>query len=463
MQRDQVIADRDAERALIGLILLDGGQFDRASLLVKESDFFYENHRVIWQAFTKCGQMIDSMSVVKALKAEKNLKASGGAAYLSELTMETPPASSLDFYSNSIQQISAMRSLDETTRKISHEIRENPHIGENITSLIDGWQEDIMRATEPLLRQANKTKGIQTIGQAFAEVYQSIDDIEQGNIPEPSTITTTFEQLDLKVEFQRGVVSTIAARPGVGKTSFADTLFLNYCALGLKPHFVCLEDTTRQQVMRMLSHNSEFDNRRIRDLLNGLQGKRASEDRDCLAGVAISMAGLNGTIDDTAGLTVESIRLRARKLVKQGCRIIIIDHALRISRPRWCKDARQAIDHILSQLNEMAKELDIPVVLFTQLRRSGSTTRAPSYDALKESGKFEEDSRVILLLHRVVPEDSDPSLPHAGLVIIAKANHDSGGRVSLIFDPLKCQWRNPVTVDELSDCRRTERGLDVDR
>jgi len=288
--------------------------------------------------------------------------------------------------------------------------------------------------------------------ESFSELFWRMGEAFQApleNRPPPMTITTTIPALDKHINFVVGTVSVIAARPGVGKTSMSNQLVANYAENGFKPHVFSLEDTNQMQAFRVLSMRSGIPSRRIRTLYEyGPHNSRDAGDIAILTEHSMALTAWEGSTDQRSDYSVETLRMRARDKVSKGCKILFIDHGLLIKRPRHTRETRDQVSYIIGQLCAMAKELSVPVIVLTQLNRDAANPdRWPTMRDLKETGTWEENARVILLLHR--PRCEGNATP--GYVIVEKANHDRAGvDIGMIFEEPRTLWReasNPVELE----------------
>jgi replicative DNA helicase len=436
--------DVSTERALLGSIMLRPASLHEARDILEPTDFWDERHRWIFGAMIDTGgaNIIELDRSIRAVDAKRRI-----SSYISGLSIaDGSMMANTRRFAVTLQRYSAARNI----LGVCHEITDRVHqIGLDAASVepVVHWAHaQLGAAVSPLLRTSGANRGCEKLSDLYYRIGEALS-AQHATKPPPSVITTTFPRLDERVEFVRGAVNVIAARPGVGKSSFADQLLTEYARLGYRPHQFRLEDQNEHHAIRCLSHRSGIDARQIRRLVDGgattdAERKQAAE----LCSIIVNDLGtLEGTIDETPGLTVEQIRMKARELSRAGTSVFIIDHGLRVKRPRKIRETRDKVSHVIRELGEMAKELGAVVICLTQLNRDAAhPDRWPTLRDLKETGTWEEDARVVLMLHR--PRWDTPTAEGAkpAWIIVEKANHDEAGvDVPFVFVGRRCLWRAP--------------------
>ena len=433
----------EAEQALLGSLLLAGGHGISIcrEIFRTATDVFYDpRHQILFNVIEKLVEEnipVDLTTVGQRLKDEQLFDTIGGYPFLANLAEAVPSAANLEYYARLVHEKYLLRRLIQTSEQILERAFEDQH---EVREILDFAEREILAV-----------RGEQ-FGSSAGEVSQWLDDAIQKihqlfeNRGRPDGIPTGFPDLDRMINgMHPGEMIVIAARPSMGKTSLAMNIAENVAVRQGRPVAVfSLEMTAPQLTLRLLCSMARLDLRRIRDgLMNDDDFRRLHQ-----ASVDLAKAPLY--IDDTPGLTIGELRARARRLrFEKKVELIVVDYLqlLRVPQRRGEINRQQEIAEISSGVKSLAKELQVPVVVLSQLNRDleRDRTRKPRLSDLRESGAIEQDADVVGLLYRADPNDprkpasadEDEEIQTAEIVpinlLIAKQRNGPVGDIYLIF------------------------------
>lgn len=419
----------EAERSVIGGLLLSADGWDAISEVVSAGDFYRPQHRAIFRQIALLvdrGEPVDMVTVADRLEATGELETAGGHAYLQELAEQTPTVANIRAYAAAVHERAVLRKMIDTAQEIAS-AGFHPE-GRSAEELLDEAERKIMQIAE----SGPKTGGprgmkplLQGAMERIEELYASGSDI--------TGLTTGFIDLDRMTSgLQKSDLVIVAGRPSMGKTSFAMNLVENAAAVSDKPIAVfSMEMPAEQLVIRMLSSLAKIDQTRVRT------GRLEQADWPKLAAAVSKLKDTEVFIDDTPALTPTELRSRTRRLIREhgDLGMIMIDY-LQLMRVAGSSEGRTAeISEISRSLKALAKEFRCPVVALSQLNRSleQRPNKRPVNSDLRESGAIEQDADVILFIYRdeVYHEDS----PDKGVaeIIIGKQRNGPIGTCRLAF------------------------------
>jgi replicative DNA helicase len=433
----------EAERSVIGALLISSDSWDGVAEVVAASDFYRPEHRAIFRQIALLvdrGEPVDVVTVSDRLLATGELDAAGGHTYLAELAEQTPTASNVRAYAKAVRERSVLRQLINAAQDIAS-AGFNPE-GRSSEELVDEAERLIMQISESG-QKAGGPRGMEGL------LKGAIDRIEElyntgGDI---TGLTTGFIDLDRMTSgLQPSDLVIVAGRPSMGKTSFAMNLVENAALASDRPLMVfSMEMPAEQLVIRMLSSLGRIDQSRVRT------GKLEQDDWPKLASATEKLKGTQVFIDDTPALTPTELRSRVRKLVREqgDLGMIMVDY-LQLMRVAGSGEGRTAeISEISRSLKAIAKEFKVPVVALSQLNRSleQRPNKRPVNSDLRESGAIEQDADVIMFIYRdeVYNEDS----PDKGVaeIIIGKQRNGPIGSCRLSFQGQFTRFENLARGD----------------
>ncbi len=394
---------------------------------------FYDlRHREIYRILLEMYEAkagIDLITLQQRLKDRGQLEAVGGLEYLASLPDKVPSAANLEYYADIVWDKYFLRRIIRTCNEVVGQVYDFE--GE-VDALVDRVETQILRISED--KEAGKA-GPVTVKEL---VHQAIERIEEyhSNQGLLTGLATGFTDLDkMTTGLHGGEMIVIAARPSMGKTSLAMNI-AEHVALDqrLPVAVFSLEMSAPALVLRMLCSRSKVNLRRIRE------GFFHERDFPKLTGAAGKLAGAPLFIDDSAGLSILQLRAKARRLWQQhGIKLFVIDYLqLLHSTSRRADNRQQEIADISSGVKGLAKELDVPVVVLSQLNREleRDKSRKPRLSDLRESGAIEQDADLVGLLYRPGSDEDEDTAEQEGVAVklcIAKQRNGPTGDIDLTF------------------------------
>ena len=426
--------NEDAERALLGALLIEPQRIPEVAEVVDRGDFFSARHNAVYEALLTLSERsaaIDVVSVGEALAAAGRFQDIGGRAYLVELSTSVTSAAHSRHHARIVADTATLRRLIAEAGEILGEAYDTRPDGDNVKKLVDLAENRVYRVAG-----ARDKGGAEPIGRAIEETFRRID--SSSHRTGLTGLPTGFYELDdLLCGLNAGDLVVLAARPSMGKTALALNM-IDHAALHPpewlgRPAtilFYSLEMGQQAIVQRMLCARARVDFHKLRT------GRIPDADYARLAEAAGELANTRIFIDDSPGLTVMSLRGRARRLQAKegGLDLIVVDYLQLMSPPR-AESRQQEVSQISRALKDLSRELQVPVVALSQLSRAVELRddKKPQLSDLRESGSIEQDADVVLLLYR--PEYYDPTEENKGLaeVICAKQRNGPTGFVRLQF------------------------------
>ncbi|EPL4404262.1 replicative DNA helicase [Morganella morganii] len=426
----------EAEQSVLGGLMLDNERWDNVSERVTGEDFFSRPHRTIFsqmQRLLEQGRPIDLITLSEALETGGELENVGGFAYLAELSKNTPSAANINAYADIVRERAVIRDMISVANEIA-DAGYDPQ-GRSSEDLLDLAESRVFQIAE---NRANKDEGPKGIEAILEETVEKIEKLYAQPHDGVTGVSSGYQDLDKKTAgLQPSDLIIVAARPSMGKTTFAMNLCENAAMTEEKPVLIfSLEMPGNQIMMRMLASLSRVDQTRIRT------GQLDDEDWARISStMGILLEKRNMYIDDSSGLTPTEVRSRARRIFREhgGLSLIMIDYLQLMRVPSLSDNRTLEIAEISRSLKALAKELQVPVVALSQLNRSleQRDNKRPVNSDLRESGSIEQDADLIMFIYRdeVYHESSD--LKGVAEIIIGKQRNGPIGTVRLTFNG---QW-----------------------
>jgi replicative DNA helicase len=416
----------DAERALLGSIMLRPIVLSEIMDSINEDDFYVQKHRIIWRSMmdlSRVGDPIDLVSVTDKLRTLNLLEQSGGASYLNEIAEAVPSSTNVEYYAKTVAAKSTLRRLISA--------------GDTVTQL--GFEEQ--QAIEETLDQAEKTifevtsqsltaQKFTSIKEILPEVWEKLERLSEGG--EMRGVPTGYIGLDnILSGFQKSDLIILAARPSTGKTSLALDIARKVAVDHNVPvGFFSLEMSADQLTDRMLSAQAQVDAWRMRT------GKGITDDD--FSRISQGMEVLSKApiyIDDKPGNSILQMRSTARRLkAEHGLGLIMVDYLQLMTTSKNYDSMVNQVTEISRSLKALARELDVPVVALSQLSRAVEQRGGrPRLSDLRDSGSIEQDADVVIFLHRERNED-DTGRSEITEVLVEKHRNGATGFAQLYFD-----------------------------
>lgn len=430
--------NQEAEQSVLGAIFLEPQALITASETLLADDFYQAAHRLIFETMLRLsdlGKAIDVVTVTEELSSRNQLDDVGGISYMTELANAVPTAANIAYYSEIVAQKSLLRKLIRTATKI---VEDSFTREDEVAELLAEAEKQIMEVAN-----RNNSGDFKHVKDVLVQTYENVEKLQnrKGDI---TGIPTGFRDLDrLTAGFQRGDLIIVAARPSVGKTAFA----LNVAqAVGTQTTenvaIFSLEMGADQLVMRMLCAEGNIDAQVLRT------GALTTEDwrKLTMAMGSLSHAGIY--IDDAAGVRVNEIRAKCRRLKQEsGLGMILIDYLQLIQGSGSSgQNRQQEVSEISRSLKALARELEVPVIALSQLSRGVEQRqdKRPMMSDLRESGSIEQDADIVAFLYREDYYDKETEDANTIEIIVAKQRNGPTDTVKLAF---KKEFNKFVSVD----------------
>lgn len=421
----------EAEQSVLGSLMISPDAWDKVADVLIETDFYNRSHRIIYASIIRlinANQSVDTVTVKDELGLHNQLEDAGGFVYLIELAKNTPSASNIAAYAHSIREKAVVRELIGVAHDIA-EVGFNPE-GRDSKEVLDLAETKVFEIAE---KRTTAGEGPVDVKSVLKKTVDRLDElVKQDN--EVTGVSTGFNDLDKKTSgLQRSDLIIVAARPSMGKTTFAMNLCENAMMMQDKPVLVfSLEMPAEQIMMRMLASLSRVDQTKIRtaklddtDWVKLQQTMQNLHKRD------------NLFIDDSSGLTPMELRTRARKLAREkgGIAMIMIDYLQLMRVPSLSDNRTLEIAEISRSLKALAKELQVPVVALSQLNRGleQRSDKRPINSDLRESGSIEQDADLIMFIYRDEVYHENSEYKGIAEIIIGKQRNGPIGTSRLTF------------------------------
>ncbi|WP_305369866.1 replicative DNA helicase [Photobacterium leiognathi] len=422
----------EAEQSVLGGLMLDNEKWDMVAEKVVANDFYSRPHRIIFQAtaaLLEAGQPLDLITLSEHLEQSSTLDDVGGFAYLAELAKNTPSAANILAYADIVRERALIRDMIGVANEIA-DAGYDPQ-GRTSEDLLDMAESKVFAIAE---QRTNDKEGPQNVDTILEKTLERIEILYQSPQDGVTGVSTGFTDLNKKTAGLQGSdLIIVAARPSMGKTTFAMNLCENAAMEQEKPVLIfSLEMPAEQIMMRMLASLSRVDQTKIRT------GQLDDEDWARISStMGILMEKKNMYIDDSSGLTPTEVRSRARRIARDnsGLSLIMIDY-LQLMRVPGLQDNRTLeIAEISRSLKALAKELNVPVVALSQLNRSleQRADKRPVNSDLRESGAIEQDADLIMFIYRDEVYHEDSALKGIAEIILGKQRNGPIGTVRLTF------------------------------
>lgn len=426
----------EAEQAVLGCAILDSNALLQVIEQLHEDDFYIESHKHLFIAINSLfasAVSVDIITLTKELGSKLDLV--GGTLYITKLTQNIISTENVKHYINIIKEKSLLRKLINS----ANEILNLSYSGdEDVENIIDKAEQNIFQILD-----GNSTKSFYQVKDIVADTLRHLEELRKkgGKI---TGLPTGFRDVDAKLSgLHNSDLILIAARPGVGKTSFALNICSNVAIKEKKTVAIfSLEMGKEQLVNRILSSVSSVEHEKL---------KTGNLSLDDMTKISLSLRGLTSSpmfIDDTPSITVSEIRAKCRRLkLERGLALVVIDYIQLMQSSKSRSDNRsQEVADISRSLKILAKELNVPVIALSQLSRAveSRADKKPMLSDLRESGAIEQDADIVMFLYKNDDEEEASNIVHLN---VAKHRSGSTGVIDLV-------WRGEFTrfmdVDNIS-------------
>jgi len=421
----------EAERALLGSVLLDNGALNIILEFVRKDDFFADTHRIVFEkmlALFEKTHTIDLVTLSEELSRDGLIEKAGGASYLAALTDGIPigTTASVSEYARIVKDKATIRQLINVSSNVISRCLEG---ADDPVTLIDLAQSQMIDIASDKVQS-----GFFRVQDIVKDSFGTLDVLfDRGQ--SVTGVETGFKELDdMTSGLQPGELIIIAARPSLGKTALALNIAAHAATQGKVVGVFSLEMSKESLLIRLLCSEGRIDSHKLRT------GFASQEDWTKMTRAVGRLAEAPLFIDDTPALSIMQIRAKARRLQaeRKQVELLIIDYLQLVSGHGRFENRTQEVSYISRGLKSIAKELHVPVVALSQLSRApeAGKGREPQLSDLRDSGSIEQDADVVIFIHRPSPRGDGAELDEPGVVTelnIGKQRNGPTGPFKLVF------------------------------
>jgi replicative DNA helicase len=418
----------EAERSVLGAILVHNDAFNTAAQVIDGRDFYRDAHRRIFDrmvALSERGEAIDFITLKEELSRGGDLEEVGGPAYVASLVDGVPRATNVEYYARIVKEKATLRNLIYAANKILT----NAYEADQESDLIlDEAESSIFAVADDRLK-AGFVPMRELVNESFPKIEQLFEHKRL-----VTGVPTGFVDLDEMTRgLQPGDLVIIAARPSMGKTSLVLNIAQHVAVQGEHTvGFFSLEMSKESLFIRLLTSEAQIDSHRL------MSGHIADRDYSRISHALEKLSSMRLFIDDTANISVLEMRAKSRRLqAEHGLSLIVVDYIQLMSARGRYENRTLELASISRSLKGLAKELNAPIVVLSQLSRApeSRSDHRPQLSDLRESGALEQDADVVILIYRDDAYNRDPNNPDAGTaeLILAKQRNGPTGIVRLAF------------------------------
>lgn len=420
----------EAEQSVLGGLMLDNEAWMLVGDKLTEEDFYRQDHRLIFRSIAWLAgnqKPLDVITLSEWLKENEQLEDAGGLSYLATMAKDTPSAANISAYADIVREKSILRQLITVGTDIADSGYRTE--GRDSKQLLDEAEKNVFQIAE---QGAKNTKSFRPLKALIKVTLEHIEELSK----QDSAITgvsTGYTELDeMTSGLQKGDLIIVAGRPSMGKTTFSMNIAEYAAAHGkLATAVFSLEMPAEQLTLRLLSSMGRVDQHRVRT------GQLTDEDWPRIATAVKIFADVPMFIDDSPGLSPNEVRARARRLVREHgpLGLVVLDY-LQLMQGNGKSDNRtNEVSEMSRSLKALAKELNCPVIVLSQLNRSleQRPNKRPIMSDLRESGAIEQDADVIIFIYRDEVYNPESAEKGSAEVIIAKQRNGPIGTCRLTF------------------------------
>lgn len=428
-------SSQEAERSVIGSMILDADAIVKAAELISEEDFYYRQYGSMFSAIVELyneGRSVDVLTVQNRLREKMLPPEICETSFLAELIADVPSSVNIQDYAGIVAQKAQLRAMIRVTEVIQKECYEEQ---DNVEAVMDHAEHEVFGVLQN--RESSEYVPIREV------VLRVLDKVEQAS-KATGTVTglaSGFTDLDYKTAgFQPSDLILLAARPSMGKTAFALNIAQQVITkLHAGVAIFSLEMSKEQLVNRLLAMESHVNSQNIRS------GQMQQEEWDSLIESAGVIGNSNLIIDDTPSISASALRSKCRRYkLEHDIKLILIDYLQLMTAGTKSESRQQEIADISRSLKAVARELNVPIIALSQLSRAVEKRddKRPMLSDLRESGAIEQDADVVMFLYRDEYYNADTEDRNIAELIIAKQRNGPTGTVRLMWLPQYTQFRN---------------------
>ena len=416
----------EAEQSVIGSMIIDKNSIAKVMESLEEEDFYRDGHKAIYKAILEMfrnDMAVDLVTLLEYLKSTNMLERAGGVTYITELSASVPTTANLSAYIKIVSDKSTLRKLIKASTTI---IEESYNKQDKVESVVDIAEKKIFNIAE------NRTsKDFEPLSDVLERGFLQIEKLFN-NKGEITGVGSGFTDLDSMTSgFQSGDMILIAARPSMGKATFALNI-AEHAALREHKSVVIfsLEMSKEQLAYKLLCSEANVDMLKLRT------GALEDSDWENIARATGPLSKAKVYIDDTAGVTVMEMRSKCRRLkLEYGIDLIVIDYLQLMSGGSGTDNRQQEVSEISRSIKALAKEMECPVIALSQLSRAPEqrADHRPMLSDLRESGSIEQDADLVMFLYRDEYYNKETEDKNIGECIIAKQRNGPVGTVKMAW------------------------------
>jgi replicative DNA helicase len=431
---------RQAEEAVLGSILINPETYFDVAQFLQGDDFYIVRNRWVWEAFTRLHERrlpLDYLTVVQELEKQGQLSEVGGHAYIMALINQTPSSMHAQAYGKIIEETSIRRRMLSSANELARLAFDQQ---KNVDGIMEEAEKSIFSISERRMRH-----DLQPIDQVLSEVYDRIDMLSKRGDEIYGVPTGLYDLDKLLGGLQKSDLLIVAGRPGSGKTGFLLSVAKN-AAQKHKKHVAIfsLEMSNEQLVQRLIAQETGIDTQRLRT------GKLTEDEWPLFTHAIEVLSDTKIFLDDTPAITPLALRTKCRRLhMEYQLDLVIVDYLQLMSSDVRTDNRVQEVSYISRNLKVLARELNVPVLTAAQLSRAVEqrADKRPVLSDLRESGSLEQDSDIVMFIHR--PDAMEKDSPKSNMAEIMVAKHRNGPThpgIELVFLSNLARFENAATM-----------------
>ena len=424
--RQELPYNLEAEQSVLGAVLVDAGCLSQVMDFVRPESFYRRENAALFEIMVRLfasGQVIDHITVLEhALNEHVFANDADTRVYLANLVQILPSTANVQAYAEIVREKYYIRALMTAAQDIIENARDG---ASDAQLLLDAAEQKIYD-----IRQGRETSTLHRIDSVLVSLYDRLQRLSGEDREQYTGLPSGFPGLDrLITGLNRSDLILVAARPGMGKSAFVLNMAVSVAVKTKKKvAFFSLEMSSEQLVERVLASEALVRNDKMRT------GELLEKDWVEIANAARTLAGIPLYFDDTAGITVPEIKARLRRVPDLG--LVIIDYLQLMSSTSRSENRVQVVSEITRSLKILAKDLDVPVIVCSQLSRGpeSRTDKRPMLSDLRESGSIEQDADIVMFLYRDAYYNRESEEQNVAECIVAKNRHGETGAVKMAWD-----------------------------
>ncbi|MGN8968513.1 replicative DNA helicase [Intestinimonas sp. HCP28S3_D6] len=420
----------EAEQAVLGSMLIDARCIPAVIEKLRAEDFYLKQNRDIYEtiySMFSLSETVDPVTVLDKMRLNGVFDENTSRGYILQLMEVTPTAANVAEYMDIVKDKSLLRRIAETAGDLTAMVQEGTAAGQEV---LDAAEQRIYA-----IRQGRSSQGLTPLSSVVLDVLDRLEELSKSDSAVPG-LSTGLPDVDSAISgLNNSDLILLAARPGMGKTSFALNVLLQVGKFsGKTAVFFSLEMSREQLAMRLISNEAFVDNKKL------VTGRLTDEDWDKVALAAAALGRSKILIDDNPSLSVADMNAKCRRVEDLG--LVVIDYLQLMQsaggKQKYAGENRQQVVSDISRaLKIMAKELNVPVVCLSQLSRGPESRqdKRPMLSDLRESGAIEQDADIVMFLYRDDYYNEDSESRNLAECIIAKNRHGETRKVELQWLP----------------------------